>query len=186
MKNDFYKLSGLLAFIIAWVGMLIAILTQGKNKQKSISLHTANSKSTIILLGVLSPLSMFLFMIFTTFWMAPTFDLSLSIIVLSIISFAGYILAAWFPAVGGVSGKLHDIFAYGASLLLIPISFILVLSPNISLFGRLMNAIACIIMIGSFGILLWYKPARKSYLYYQITYFLVFDLSLLAAGYIRH
>lgn len=185
MENNFYKLSGLLAFLIAWAGMLTAIFTQGINKQKSISLHTANSRKTIILLAILSPLSMLLFMIFTIRWMAPVFDLPLLFIALSMISFAGYILAAWFPAVGGMSGKLHDIFAYGASLLLIPISFILATSPNISLPGRFMNVIACVIMIGSFGILLWYKPARKSYLYYQITYFLIFDLSLLAAGYIR-
>lgn len=183
MKNEFYKLSGIIAFIVAWTGMLTVIFTQGYNKQKSISLHTATSKSTILLLGVLSPISMILFMVFTTYWLTPTFNLPLLFIVLSILSFTGYILAAWFPAVGGISGKLHDIFAYGASILLFPIAYILAASPSIASFARVMNMLACLVMVGSFALLLWHKPARKNYLYYQVVYFLIFDISLLAAGY---
>lgn len=165
--------------------MLTAVFVAGKNKQKSISLHTASNKKIILLLAILSPISMSLFMIFAIYWVAPNVSLPTLFAVLSVLSFTGYILAAWFPAVNGLSGKLHDIFAYGASILLIPTSLILATSSGISMFARVMNTAACIIMLGSFAILLWHKPARKSYLYYQITYFLIFDLSLLAAGYIR-
>lgn len=185
MIDELYKLSGLLGFIIAWFGMLVAVFSQGKHKHKSISLHAANNRRTILLLAILSPISMSLFMVFVAFWLSPNFKLSPMFITLNIIAFAGYILAAWFPAVGGRKEKLHDIFALGASLLLIPISFMLATSSSIPSISRVVNAIAVILMVGIFCILLWHKPARKNYLYYQVVYFLAFDLSLLATGFIQ-
>lgn len=184
MIDDLYKWSGLLGFIIAWFGMSVVVFTQGRYKHKSISLHAASSRKTILLLAILSPISMTLFMVFVAFWLAPSLQLSPVFITLNLVAFIGYIIAAWFPAVGGRKEKLHDIFALGASLLLIPISFIVATSSNVLFVTRLINAIAGTLMIGIFCILLWHKPARNSYLYYQIAYFLAFDLSLLATGFI--
>lgn len=184
MKTDFYKLSGLLAFLIAWAGMLLTVFTQGRDKSKSISLHAASDKKTIVLLGVLSPISMTLFMVFAVKYITPLLQLSGSFVVLNILAYLGYILAAWAPATGGTKTKLHNFFSYGASLLLIPISVILVTSPQVSTTSRIISAMF-LITAGAFGYLFWRKPDRSDYLYFQISYFLLFDISLLVAGYIR-
>lgn len=185
MKMDFYKLSGLLAFMIAWAGMLTAIFTQGKDKTKSISLHAASSKKTIMLLAVLSPISMTLFMIFAAKYVAPLLGLSTMFIILNILADAGYILGAWIPATGGVKTRLHNFFSYGASLLLIPVTIMLATAPYASLVSRLISYIALLIMVVILVIMSRNKRVLPNYLYYQIAYFLAFDISLLAAAYIR-
>lgn len=184
MKTDLYKLSGLLAFLIAWFGMLITVFTQGKDKSKSISLHAASSKKTIVLLGVLSPLSMFLFMLFAIAYVTPLLSLSTAFVVLNILAYLGYILAAWVPATGGNKTKLHNLFSYGASLLLIPIAIMLLMSPSTAAMPKLIIGVF-LVAAGFFGYLFWSRPERANFLYFQIAYFLLFDISLLAAAYIR-
>ncbi len=164
--------------------MLVTIFSQGNDKTKSISLHAAASKKTFILLAVLSPISMTLFIVFIIKWMAPTFNLSPVFVILSVVADVGYILAAWVPALEGRRGRLHDILAYGASLLLIPTAFILANSPNIATGSRLVNAVSVLTMLVILCVMVWHKPAKTKYLYYQIAYFLAFDISLLTAAYL--
>lgn len=184
MNIEFYKLAGLLAFVISWFGMLLVVYSQGNKKSWSISMHAAASKKTIRLLAYLSPISMGLYMIFVVKWVAPTFNLPLAFIVLNVLADTGYILAAWIPYTEGIRAKIHNILAYGASLLAMPIPYILAISPHIATIPRLINAVAFLMMFGILGFLYWYKPAWNHYLHYQIIYFLAFNVSLLAAGYL--
>lgn len=183
--NRFYEISGLLAFVVAWFGMLLAVFTQGIDKGKSISLHAASSKKTIVLLAVLSPISMFLFATFSIKWMVPNLQLPLVFTALSIVAYTGYILAAWVPSTGGLKTKLHDLFSYSASLLLLPITLTLVNSPNITATARWFSLASITVMLFVFVVMVRRKETLAGYLYFQIAYFLAFDLSLLAAGYIR-
>jgi hypothetical protein len=183
--NSFYELSGLLAFVIAWFGMLLAVFSQGADKKKSISLHTASSKKTILLLAILSPISMSLFIIFAVKWMAPALHLPLIFIVLSVLADLGYIVAAWIPSTGGMRTKLHDLFSYGASLFLIPITFILVISPSVVTLAKFINIISFTTLLWVLAIMFRHKRDLSNYLYFQIAYFLAFDAGLLAAGYIK-
>lgn len=183
--NNFYELSGLLAFVIAWVGMLLAVFTQGNDKRKSISLHAANSKKTILLLAIFSPISMSLFAVFSIKWMMPNLQLPLIFIPLSIVAYVGYILAAWVPSTGEVKTKIHDLFSYGASLLLVPIMFILVTSTNVATLARYIAFASLAVMLGVLIAMARTRRALPSYLYFQIAYFLAFDISLLASGYIK-
>lgn len=184
VAQELYKYFGLYAFVIAWAGMLTVIINQGRDKARSISLHAASSRKTFLLLAVLSPLSMTLFMMFVVKWMAPKFDLPASFVILNVLAFTGYLLAAWFPAVQGIKGKIHDLFAYGASALLIPIALILATSQTIAIAPRIINGFSFLIMLGILVYLLSNKPARTHYLYFQIIYFLSFDIGLLTAGYL--
>ena len=61
MEVVLYELSGIVAFVLAWSGMLAAVYIQGKDKTKSISLHAAGSRNTFLLLAMLSPIAMLLF-----------------------------------------------------------------------------------------------------------------------------
>jgi hypothetical protein len=183
--KTFYELSGLLAFVIAWFGMLLAVFSQGNDKRKSISLHAASSKKTILLLAILSPISMSLFIVFSVRLMAPALHLPLVFIVMSILADLGYIFAAWIPSTGGVKTKLHDTFSYGASLLLIPITFILVISPNAATLAKVISSTSLMAMLGILATMFRNKRALPHYLYYQIAYFLAFDISLLVTGYIN-
>lgn len=184
MNIELYELSGILAFLIAWFGMLLTVLSRGKDKTKSISLHAASSKKTFILLAILSPISMSLFTIFAAKWMTPELSLPPLFIALSVIANTGYILASWIPATKGPKLRLHDFFAYGASLLLVPIAFILATSPNVAAIPRIINVFSLLIMASILDAMLWHKPAKFNYLYFQIAYFLSSGIGLLAAGYI--
>jgi hypothetical protein len=184
MTEQLYKFSGLLGFTIVWSGMLYVVHKQGRDKTKSISLHAAATRDTFLLLAVLSPLSMGLFIIFCLKWLAPSFELSLSFVILTTLANLGYIFAAWVPAGRGIKGKLHDLFAYGASLLLIPITFTLATSANIATLSKAINALACLVMVSIFAVMSMSRAARSTHLYFQIAYFMVFDFSLLATGYL--
>jgi hypothetical protein len=185
MNTEFYKLSGIFAFVIMWTVMLLAIFSQGKDKSKSISMHIADSKKTIAMLAVFAPIAMTLLMIFAVKWVAPLLGLSTTFIVLNVLADACFILAAWVPSTKGRKAKLHDLFSYGASLLLIPITLLLAMSPNASTVSRAISSVTLVAMLGILGTMLRHKRILSSYLHYQILYFLAFDISLLAAGYIR-
>jgi hypothetical protein len=163
MEANFYKLSGLLAFLIAWSSMLLAVLSQGSSKGKSISTHIASNKKTILLLGALIPIAMVLLIIFVIKYVAPLLGLSTMFIALNVVAYLGYILAAWVPATGGNRTKLHNIFSYGASVLLVPITMILVASPLVATIPKIISSVflatACV-----FGYLFWRNSDRANFL----------------------
>lgn len=185
MKVSFYEISGIVAFILSWFGMLLSVYTQGRDKTKSISLHAAASKSTFLLLAVLSPITMGLYGVFTIRWITPMYNMPIIFVIASTAAYVGYILAAWVPATRGVKRKLHDIFSYGSSIVLIPVVYIMASTVKIGITPKIINVGALVIMVSVCCALKWYKPAKRNYLYYQIAYFLSFNIALLSVGFIK-
>lgn len=135
------------------------------------------------MMAIFETISMTLFALFTIGWLANQYDLSPLFAFCSLLVTIGLTAAAWIP-VTGKNGKLHDLFAWTAALLFMPMLLILTASSNVPSKARLVNAGCLTILFILFTLSKISKSVQRHHLYAQSTYILVFDIGILAAAYL--
>lgn len=180
-----YKLLGPIAFSIAWLTIAFLVYNWRGDKSMSISKRAAAHKSAFWMMLVAESVIFPMFFLFAVKWIAPTFNLPPLFTVFVGVSFIGFLLAAYIPDKDGWQRKVHALCAYGASLIFIPTLTILYLSPNVSSFARNFSLFAVIYQLVAVTLFATFENAKNHHLYFQGVYFLLFDLSMLAAAYIR-
>lgn len=114
----------------------------------------------------------------------PTFDLGLIFGIAAVIGLISTVVAAFFPDREGWRGKVHSISAYGMTMALLVMNLVLVQSPEIHLFTRLILYIGIAYMIlGTITAIVNTPLYRKNALKLQIIYFLAFHIPILLAVY---
>ena len=93
-------------------------------------------------------------------------------------------MAAWVPDTKGIQHKVHEYFAYGAFLLFIPATTILIISSQISFIARFVAAVTLAYMIVTVLLFSLEEKIKQYHLYYQVVYMLLFHISILLATYI--
>jgi hypothetical protein len=183
--NEVYKSFGLIAVAITWVGIAFLVRRWPSDKSMSISKHAAAHKSAYLMMLVMEALTLSLFFLFVLKWLSPTLGLPTFFTVCVGLASLGLFIGAVIPDTKGWRSTVHQLAGYGAGMLFIPASTVLYLSPNISSFARGFALITLVYELASVTLLTVSQRAKDNHLYLQVAYILFFDLSLLAAAYIR-
>ena len=182
MNDQLYQLLGTLGFAIGGLGLYLLFKFWDTDKSKSISHHAAAGKQSYLLMAMTESISLAIFLVFTLHWMATKFSLPTIFNMCCVGIAVGFAMAAWIP-VSGPRGRLHDFFAYTAALLFIPTLGVLASSPNITIVVRIVDALVLLILVGLFAYVKRSEQSRQSYLYWQLTYVLLFDFAILTTAY---
>ena len=174
-----------ISFFGTWGAVLYLLYKWRGDKSMSISRHAAKHKKAYLLMLIVETITFSLFFLFVYKWFVPTFKLPSFFNVLIAVSCGGFIVAALIPDVSGRKGIIHSLSAYTASMVFIPALALMFVSYEISNYAKVVIIFALIFQLGSVSAFMVIKNAKNYHLYIQSMYFLVFDLSLLAATYIR-
>ena len=180
-----YKWLGLVALVTSWTGIILVLTRWESDRTLSISYHAAKTRSSFLTLALLQSVACLSFILFGVGWVVPALDLPVAFSVCFVAMAMALFVAAWVPTVEGLRRKVHNMSAYGATLLLLPTIMMVATSPRVSLAGEIAAYAAAASMTIIFAILMTTKRAKNSYLYLQCGYWLAFDIGLFMAVFVR-
>jgi len=180
-----YKWLGVVALVTSWSAIILLLNRWDSDRTLSISHHAAKHKTGFLAMATLQSIACISFILFGVKWMAPTYELPLAFSVCFVVMALGLFVAAWVPTVEGIQRKVHNISAYGATLLLLPTILLVATSPTISGVGKVAAYAAAMSMVLIFTVLLAAKRAKNNYLYLQCAYWLAFDIGLFTAAFVH-
>lgn len=182
---EIYKWFGVLALVTSWTAIILVLTKWESDRTLSISHHAAKSRNSFFTLALLQSVACVSFILFGVKWMAPTLKLPAAFSVCFVAISISLLIAAWVPTVEGIRRTVHNLTAYGATVLLLPTILLVATASGVSLVGRIVAYLAAISMTAIFTILVATKKAKNSYLYLQCGYWLAFDIGLFTAAFVR-
>lgn len=189
MANEIYKNLILLVTLITVTGLSIILKIWPYGINRTFSQHVARHKAGIIYYIVLFLVILPLLLLYIYKWFIPTFNppalFGFFIIVASISHFACTLV----PETGGYKTFVHQMLAYLSADCLLPATFIIMLTPAVSLAGKIAAGMSSIIMLIIVAVFVkaYVKDhgQHKYLLALQGSYFALFFITLLVATYAR-
>lgn len=182
---EMYKSFGILSFVVLWSGLIFMIRKWPGNRSMSYSSHAAATKSGSIYYFAMFSLHLALFYTFIDRWFVPTFQLPNMFLVLSLAAVFGQFVAVCVPTTGGRKTTIHDAASYVAFTLLIPLSVMIAVSPNVTMAGRIAASIAATFMTLLGVSFVFVKATMDHFIIFQTLYAASFHVALLVAIYVR-
>ncbi|TXG78123.1 hypothetical protein E6P97_00285 [Patescibacteria group bacterium] len=147
-------------------------------KHVSISERAIASTRSYRLMALVQTAMLPVYVAFVVKWLIPTYSLPVLFGVLTIFSALGLIAAAWIPQ-RGKTYVVHELLAYGASFLFIPMSLLLAVSSEVSIIMRVFCGVGAAYMATSVVLFSTTKWVKRYHLYFQVVYFALFHLAVL-------
>lgn len=185
MPVESLKPLGALSVAVTWLVIGILLVKWPAGKHNSISRHAAQTRHTYWYMAIMQTFIFPAFAIFSLWWLAPTFHLSLFFKINVFLSTLGFWIAAWIPDKPGVKRTIHEITAYSAATLLIPILIEFSLNSNIGTIARIFSLPLALFMIYCIALFVFVPKAKDSHLLYQIPYIYGFHVAILLTTYVR-
>ncbi len=183
IPNESFKSLGIFSIVLMWLGLLFLIYNWRGNKSMSFSLHAAQSRGGHIFYILLFSITLPLFFLFIINWYVPALNLPNLFTYLLIIGIIGQLIAAWVPAVGGLSEKIHNFGAYTMASMLIPLS-VLVVFAKVPTTVQMIAIAGIIYMVPVWILHFNLKSIKPNYLYFQSIYIAIFHLIILMSTYL--
>ncbi len=185
MHDTAFKFVGLVACALFICAILFVLAKVPTNPAWSLSKHAASRRAVWLVYESILSLGVVLFYIFFTQWFIPEFNLSIVfwVIITAIVSLQ--LVGNWLPDKNdsSLSARLH-VLLYSLSGALFPVLLgLIALSPIFSLFSRVFAWIAIATSITFMLLFLLIKQTHAKFLWYQISYFLLFLTTILSAAY---
>ncbi len=173
---------GFISLFVVWIAFGLAVFNQPKDKTKTFSHHAAANKQSYLIMAISQATMLPIFALFTIYWLTPSKNLPVSFSFIVAISMLGLTIAALVPSVEGWKGKVHDICASFAYLLLPILLLILIYSSSINTYARIISLITLLYFISAL-ILLKPLKLRENILYIQLILFFLFASAMWSAAY---
>ncbi len=175
---------GLISIVVAWASIVALVTGLRLGSEHSISRHAASNKIAYFLMAFTETLLLSLFTVFTIFWFGPHFKAPTLLTVVIVGSALGLVIAAWVPDIKGVRRIIHEYTSYGAFLLMIPATTLIITLPKLGSFARFMATLTLFYMISTVLLFSLSPKVKRFHLYFQMVYLLSFHLVILSAVYI--
>lgn len=180
-----YKYLGIIIIALAWLIGGVVVYKWPGGKHMSVSRHAASNKTAYYIMAIMQTIGFPILALWVVEWFSPTFHKSVLFNTLNLVMISGFLLAAWVPDIKGIRRRIHELSAYGAAFLMIPICLIILLSARASSLAHLISAVAVIYMLTSFLLFVFKEKVREYHLYFQVVYIALFDVSILVAAYTK-
>lgn len=178
-----YKSFGWISFVVIWAGLFYMIKKWPGDKSMSFSAHAAATKEGIIYYWFVFSLHLGLFYLFVSRWFVPTLQLPRAFTAITLIAVVAQFTALCIPTTGGLKTILHDLSSYIMFVLLVPLGILMVLSPHVAVFARIVALLATCYMVLSWYLFAFTKTAKKHFFIFQASYAMSFQFAVLLATY---
>jgi len=179
-----YKIFGPLCAGAIWAAMMVIIKKWPGNRSMTISAHAAAYKEAYLFFAIVRTVANPFFALFMFGWFIPTLQLPISASILVGLWLVGDLVTAWIPQVVGWKGTVHKVAAYAMASVFLPLGIIIALSPIITDTAQTVVTV-CLSSMALYWLIYVVSERSKDYfLYFQLTYFLLFDATFLAAAFL--
>jgi hypothetical protein len=179
-----YKIFGPLCAAAVWAAILIIVKKWPGHRSMTISAHAAAYKEAYLFFAIVRSFANPFFALFLFGWFIPALRLPTVASVLAALFLVFDLVTAWIPQVPGWKGTVHKVTAYAMASLYLPLAVIIALSPEVSDTARVIIYGCITAMVVYWGIFAVSKKPKEYFLYFQMTYFILFDTVFLSAAFL--
>lgn len=179
-----FQLLGLILVVLSWLGGYLLISKNYDKKLPTISKHAASNKSASNLFAVMLILLGVTFYYWLMVWLAPHLKLTLVFQLILTVAIVCQFIAALAPDVDGWRGVVHRWSAWTMAVLYLPLSVLIIASPQLELFTQILCGLLLAYMLIGFVLVAIMGKAKAKYLPLQASYIVAFQLIILLAAYI--
>lgn len=180
----FLEYLGLITVLLSWIGGAYLLRTRRAGRYTTISKHgAADMRAKLLFGGILCVLGG-LFYYWLLAWLTPELQLPLIFVILATIAIIGQITAGVVPDTTEGRKRTHRTAAAIMSALYLPLA-ILILFSNITPVAWFICSVLFAYMVIAFCVLSIFRRAKIAYLFFQVSYIVIFQLLILTAGYVR-
>lgn len=183
MTSDLYKNLIVLVSCVVVAGLSLVLKLWPYGINRTFSQHVARHKTAIEYYIMLFLIILPLLLLYVFKWFIPTFHPTPWFGFLIILAAISHFACTLVPETGGKMSTIHRFLAFLSALCLLPTAGIIAFTPTISSIGRVVAAIATIVMLGEFLLLLKNSAEHQYLLIIQASYFALFFATLLTVTY---
>jgi hypothetical protein len=177
---------GIICVVASWIAGAFMLTKWRGTRDMSISLHAASARAAYIIFALVLTLGGGLFMVYLYGYFIPTLKLGNDFRILLALAFACQVVAAWVPDIADWNhwrAKVHKVAAWSMAVLFMPLTGLILLSPELSSLARIIGNVCFISMVVLWAIFIFGK-GKTRFLVYQTLYIVMFQITILAAGYL--
>lgn len=179
------KYVGLAMVLSGWTALTYLLLKWRGTRAMSISQHAASADGATKLFAGTLIFAGLIFYIWLMTWFSDALHLSWLFKLVLTASFICMFIAAIVPDTKDWKRITHRAAAYTMAGLYIPITYLVVKTPDLSSTTKLIGIIAIAYMVFGWFLFFFVKKAWDYYLILQSIYIVIFQCTILSAAYIR-
>ena len=178
-----FEYFGLILVILSWIGGYLLISKFYDKSLPTISKHAASHRTASWLFGAILILLGAAFYWWLIKWFTPHLGLSVVFSFILSVTIICQFIAALAPDVSGWRGIAHRWSAWLMAVLYLPLSALIILSPQLTLPMRIICSLLLAYMLVGFLLVAVMGKAKSKYLPLQASYIVSFQLIILVAAY---
>ncbi len=179
-----FEYLGLILVLLSWLGGYILISKFYNKELSTISKHAASDKEASWFFAVILIILGAAFYYWLMVWFVPHLSLGIVFQVILTITIACQFIAAIAPDVKDWRGVIHRGAAWLMAVLYVPLSLLIIFSPELSLLTQLLCGALLAYMVIGFLTVAIMGMAKSKYLILQALYIVSFQVIILLAAYI--
>lgn len=179
-----FEYFGLILVILSWIGGYLLISKFYDKSLPTISKHAASHRTASWLFAAILILLGAAFYWWLTKWLTPHLGLSVAFSSILTVAIICQFIAALAPDVDGWRGVVHRWGAWLMAVLYLPLSALIILSPQLTLPTRIICSLLLAYMLVGFLLVVVMGKAKSKYLPLQASYIVSFQLIILVAAYL--
>lgn len=177
------RLLGLLAGFLIAASMVFILTRWPRHHHRSVSMHVADRRSTFLLFGIASTLSIGFLYIFMANWLMPALHLPVVFHVVLVAALIAELAAAWIPCLPGKQEYWHNLAAYTMAMLLPILLLFILFSPVTAVVLKFFTAVAIGWMLVMMVLLFVSPRIKRRYLVLQLIYIWLFYAIIMVAAF---
>ena len=185
LPNEDLRYFGLYGLLFGTLAVILMLYKWRGNKSMTLSLHAASHPSAYITMGIAATVTAICIYPFFFWWFTPTLKLPVLFNWCIGIAAICQILIGWIPDKPGRLSRIHNILAFIAGAMIIPITIFIALSPVVS--SALKYSAFVYLGLSLVFIFLYFfvRSTRKHTLVYQMIFYWGFFTIILSAAYLH-
>lgn len=179
-----FEYFGLILVMLSWLGGYLLVSRFYDKSLPTISRHAASNRAASHLFAVILILVGAAFYWWLIKWFVPHLGLTFVFQFILAITILCQFIAALAPDVDGWRGVIHRWSAWLMAILYLPLSVLIIISPQMTLLLQVICSLLLAYMFVGFVLVAMMGKAKSKYLLLQASYIVSFQLIIVLAAYI--
>lgn len=185
LLNEDLRNFGLYGLFFGTIAVIFMLYKWRGDKSMTLSLHAASHPGAYVTMGIAATVTAVFIYPFFFWWFAPTLQLPTLFNWCIGIAAICQILIGWIPDRPGKLSRIHNVLAFIAGAMIMPITILVALSPAISPILKYLSFTYLGLSLLFIFLYFFVRTIRKHSLIYQMIFYWVFFIIILSAAYLR-
>jgi hypothetical protein len=185
LPNESLRYFGLYGLLLGTLAIILILYKWRGDKSMTLSLHAASHPGAYLTMGIAATITAIFIYPFFFWWFAPVLQLPALFNWCMGIAGICQILIGWIPDKPGRLSRIHNILAFIAGAMIIPITILIALSPVIPELLRYFSFVYLGLSLLFIFLYFFKHSIRKHSLIYQMIFYWGFFVIILSAAYLR-